>query len=107
MKLFRAMWLAESLDSERQKLIRRAEKGRFSSGVYAVALPEHGDDILEILPGIELNEPYYRRSQQMILGLAASKDEAVELSGGIIARVLKETGTLNVAAYIEAAEERL
>jgi len=107
MKLFSDLWTTESLDADRQKLLRQCRRGSFPADIYAVALPLSPGHVLDILPAFQLREKFFRESDQMIIGLAKTKDEAKELAAGIIGRVFRETGAFDVAAYIERAEREL
>jgi len=107
MKLFRALWLTEDLEPDRDKLLRKGKRGKFRPDLYMVALSERSEDILDLLPAFQLAEPHFKKSDQLIIGMAGNREQAEELSAAIISRAVHETGSPDVRAYIARAEEVL
>ena len=75
-------------------------------GAYCVAIPEYGDDPLEIFHNSVLRQKYYRKKSQLIVGLAEGFEEAALLSAKIMADSYKENGNYNVREYFKKMGEK-
>lgn len=84
MKYWRRMWLTPSLESGKTKLFREFKAGRPDKSVWLVALSESPGHILDIYPGKTLRQKYYKKSGQVVIAAAGSKEEAEELSASIL-----------------------
>ena len=60
--------------------------------------PANRDNVLEILPQIELSNPHYKEQTLYAVGAAWGKLEAMELAGTIVTEAYRATGTTDVAA---------
>ena len=100
MKYFRRMWISESLENERTRLYRQFRAGRPDKTVYLIAVSESPGHMLDIYSGKTLRQRYFRKSGQLVVGAAGTKDEALELAGSIVARAYHETGSADVRSYL-------
>ena len=103
MKYWRRMMLAPSLESERAALYRKFRRGRPVGSVWVIALPEDTTHLMDIYPYRTLLQKHYRRSGQLVIAAASSKEEAEELSAAILAGVYRETGSFSVSDCLFSA----
>lgn len=61
---------------------------------------------LEIHHNIFLQQWYYKENPPLIIGIAGSHDEAVELVCRITEEALEKTGTADLKEYIKARERK-
>ena len=105
MKYFRYMWIGRSLDGKRAEMVRKLRSDSLPKSVYVLAVPEEDTHVLDIYPGNVLKQKYYKRSGQIVIGLAGSSDEAAELSGSIISSVYFRTGSFRLLDYLKDLPE--
>ncbi|MBQ6550292.1 MAG: hypothetical protein IJL78_02660 [Lachnospiraceae bacterium] len=105
MKYFRYMWIGRSLDGRRTEVFRKLKSDSLPKSVYVLAVPETDTHVLDIYPGNVLKHKYFKKSQQIVIGLAGSYDEAQELSGSIVSSVYLETGSVRLLDYLEKLPE--
>ena len=105
MKYFRYMWIGRSLDGRREEMIRKMKSDSLPKSVYVLAVPEGNTHVLDIYPGNVLKQKYFKKSGQLVIGLAGSYDEAAELSGSIIGSVYHETGSVRLLDFLKDLPE--
>lgn len=105
MRYFRYMWIGRSLDGRRTEVVRKLKAGTLPKSVYVLAVPESGTHVLDIYQGNVLKQKYFKKSQQIVIGIAGSYDEAAELSGSIIGSVYQSTGDVRLLNYLQDLPE--
>lgn len=105
MKVFRYMWTTSSLDYTRESLYEDLKNNSVKNAVYLLALPENDLHVMDIYPSKILKQRYFRKSDQWIIGAAATKEEAEELGCSIINMVFQKTGKTDVKAYLRPVLE--
>ena len=105
MKYFRYMWIGRSLDGKRTEMIRKMKANSLPKSVYVLAVPEWDTHVLDIYPGNVLKQKYFKKSGQIVIGIAGSYDEAAELSGSIISSIYLETGNVRLLDYLKDLPE--
>jgi len=74
---------------------------KYPGSYYFIILPE-GCDMPEIMRCIILKQPYYKKMNYNIIGVAADKGSALDLLCDMIEDAIKLTGTVNIRQYYEA-----
>ena len=77
MKYWRSMWLTPSLESGKTKLFRELKAGRPDRSVWLIALSESPGHLLDIYPGKTLRQKHYKKSEQIVIAAAGTKEEAL------------------------------
>lgn len=80
------------------------EKGKVLLSVYCIALATNENNLLDIYSTNDLLFPYYKRREITVVGLASSKESAVELVVTIINDVYHQTGKLDVRTFFQHEE---
>lgn len=96
-----SLYIGESVFSRHERLIRRIGKRKISFGAYCIAYATNRNNLFDIIPANELLFPVYKKADICILGLAGSRDEAMELAADMIMEVYSETGGFQVREYFK------
>ena len=78
------LYIGEKLRDDVQTLIRNVEEGHPRAGLYLLTLPANPKNLLDILKASELKKDIVRKSLPRIVGMAADKQEAFELSRKLV-----------------------
>lgn len=90
----------ESVAKKKRKIIKKFEKGKFERS-YGIFLSLHEGQLLDIISGLELMQKIYseKKKEMILVGVAASLDEAFELTRVIIDSVYKTQQDFNVKRF--------
>lgn len=100
MVLYENLYVADSLQKNKDKIIEMIKKGKPKLRLYVVALAFNPVNLLEIIYYNELLQPYYKEQEIHIIGIASSKEEAMDMVKTIIASVYHNTQTFDVRKYL-------
>lgn len=98
-KWYPALYLDSVTKKHQNRIKRRIEKGKHTVSIYCIALATNEKNLLDIYVANELLFPYYRKREMTIIGLASSKENALELVVELINDVYQETGKLDVRTF--------
>lgn len=99
------LYFDEENAKKKARLLRRLEKGKPEPNVYVLALPDSRDrNILDIFNSLELMQPHYKGRKKYIVGIARSKQAAVELAADIVGEMYGASGGFDLRAYLEFNE---
>ena len=99
------LYFDEENAQKKARLLRRLEKGKPEPNVYVLALPDSRDrNILDIFNSLELMQPHYKGRKKYIVGIARSKQAAVELAADIVGEMYSASGDFDLRAYLEFDE---
>ena len=99
------LYFDEQNAKKKARLLRRLEKGKPEPNVYVLALPDSRDrNILDIFNSLELMQPHYKGRKKYIVGIARSKQAAVELAADIVGEMYSARGDFDLRAYLEFNE---
>ena len=99
------LYFNEENAKKKARLLRRLEKGKPEPNVYVLALPDTRDrNILDIFNSLELMQPHYKGRKKYIVGIARSKQAAVELAADIVGEMYGASGGFDLRAYLEFNE---
>ena len=101
MVLYENPYIGESLQHNKDKIIRRMKKGKVVLRLFCVTLPLGSHGILEIYPYYELQQKWFKEQNPMVIGLARRREEAFLLIQDIIGEVYANTGGFDVANYLK------
>ncbi|MBR3771718.1 MAG: hypothetical protein IKL07_05565 [Clostridium sp.] len=98
-KWYPALYLDSVTRKHLNRIKRRMEKGKLTFSVYCIALATNEKNLLDIYSTNELLFPYYKKKGMTVIGLASSKEKALELVVDIINDVYQQTGELDVRTF--------
>lgn len=97
MKWYNDLYVGEVARRKKKKIINRLEKHSISFGVYVITLAANGKDLLDVLPAFMLYKE--QNQERTILGIAVTKEEALEVCARIIQDVHSKTGAYDVRSF--------
>ena len=95
----RKMYYGDKARKKRTRIMYNIDTHKLQFGVYVLTPAANGTDLIDIIPAFMLNKDDYKGRDIVIIGLAASKEEALELGGRIICDVYDKTGGYDIRSY--------
>ena len=87
------LFLSDAAKKKIKKIRKKLEKpDKLRFGAFLITLSTNGTDLFDIYNILTFPAKHFKREENYvkIVGVAKSSEEAQELAGGIIARLLKE-----------------
>ncbi len=97
MNWYKKLYYGENARKKRAKIIYQLDRHKISIGTFVIMPALNGQDLLDVIPSFMLFREGYR--DNLILGLAVTREEAYEVCARIITDVFNETGTYDVRGY--------
>lgn len=91
-------------EKKEKRIRKRLEKKRVNFRVYCIAIASNEKNLLDIYCSNELLFRYYRTKEMKIVGLASSKESAIQIVAEIVDEVYQQTGKIDVRAYFQEEE---
>ncbi|MCD7981492.1 MAG: hypothetical protein LUF32_04120 [Clostridiales bacterium] len=91
------------------KMLKRRISGRMAHpGVFLLTLPNGGSGVLEIIPSMLLLQDYYPMENLRIVGMAATRKEALSVVEQIVSETVRSRGDADVVSFLSghASEPR-
>lgn len=101
MEWYRHLYLNENLAPKRKKLIRKLETNAGLPGIYVITIASNNRDLFDIFSANLLLQPVLHGHCPMIVGLAESEEEAIELVKEIVVDSFEKYGTCDVMKYLK------
>ena len=98
MKWHKPLYVGSQAGRKKKKIVRKLDSREIALGVYVITLASNGRDVFDVLPAYML----YREQVQEreIVGIAVTKEEALEVCEKIILDVYRTTGGYDVRSYL-------
>lgn len=103
-KWYPALYLDSVTKKNLRKIKRRMERRKINLRVYCIALASNEKNLLDIYSTNELLFQYYRQKDIKVIGLASSKESAIQLVADIVNDVYQQTGRLDVRTFFKEDE---
>lgn len=100
MRWYERLYLGEKAKKNRFSILQAVRKEK-SSGYYILTPASNPKNLLDIYSAHTLNQPYYKKQDLLIVGVAADYEDAAVLAGKIIRDVYKKTGGYDVNGFLE------
>ena len=95
------LYLGEGIKRKKlDKLKKRLERSPILSGVTLITLSRNPTDQLEIYEARQLQQSYYKKYPPFIVGLAADRQEAVEIVKLIVQECMEKRGDCALKEYL-------
>lgn len=101
MRWYNHLYVGEKAKKRRFSIIRGLRKGKLQPEVYVITPPQNGNNILDIYPSAMLLLPPYRDEDMMVLGIAVTYWEALEVARDIVDELYQKTGRFDLNAWIK------
>lgn len=89
------MYLDKRLAKKRTYYQRQLEKNKLKRIVYCITLPVNGDNTMEIYSSGELWFRHYREREMVVIGLAATRENAQRLAAQICLDTVQRQGDIS------------
>lgn len=95
------MYYSENALKNKRKIIRCIKHRKYYKDAFIITIPLNESNILDILPAKELMLPHYKHASLDIVGIATTKDEAIDLAVSIIQNMYNDTKAFRIREYIK------
>lgn len=96
-----ALYVAGIPQKKQKRIMRSIEKKRPVRGVYLITAPSNEKNCLEYVKANQILQPYYRKKELVVYGLAGSEEAAQELAASMLCGTYAATGGFRVIPYLE------
>lgn len=100
MKWMLPLFVGEKAQKNKDNIIKGIRSGTIFLHTYVILLSRTDGNQLDIVQATELRQPYYRKGDHTIIGIAVSKKEAIDVVAHIAEKAIAETGDANTIAYL-------
>ncbi len=84
-----------------EKIRNRLDENKAVPGIYLLTLSDHRDHLMELVPALMLKQGWIRENCPLIFGMAAGKEDAMELTSQILKEIYEKTGAFDVEDYLK------
>ncbi len=106
MKWYQDLYLSENIADRAEKIKWKIRHRAGQLDIFVIALASNPKNLLDIIPARELLQRGYPTRELYIIGLSKGRDEAVDLSCGIVEEVYQATGGFDIRAYLKIRQEQ-
>lgn len=96
-----ALYVAGIPPKKQERIIRAIKRKRLVRGVYLITAPSNQKNCLEYMKANQILQPYYRKREIKVYGLAGSEEAAQELAAAMLCGTYAATGAFEVIDYLE------
>lgn len=96
------LYLSEEVKKKEKKIIRDIERRKLQLKVTVIALATNPNNLFDLYDSKELLQPYYKKYDIQVIGLAADMDDAKQLVCQIVEEIVQETGADYIREYFAA-----
>jgi hypothetical protein len=104
MKWYKNLYVSEEAESEKKNIIKSIKKNKLVFFGYVIIIEAKNnsgsDGLLTILHSAFFLKNYAKRDEVLIVGIAYSRRDALELAGNIVYEVYQKTGGFDIREYI-------
>ena len=90
------LYIDEDIEDEFKAVKRKIEKGKFQFNVYCIMISSNSSNMLDIVNSNELRFDFYKNRENVILGIAKGKSNAVLIVKNMIMDYFNAFGTYNI-----------
>ena len=92
------LYVGKAAARKKKKIISKLDSESIALGVYVITLASNGRDVFDVFPAYMLYRDQVRERE--IVGIALTREEALEVCEQIIMDVFAETGGYDVRSYL-------
>lgn len=100
-KWYDKLYMDNFTKKNQKKIVKLIEKGKLSFGVYVIMLASNSNNLFDIMNANELLFNHYKKNEIYIVGMAFSRESAMELVQVMIEEVYHNTGDIDVKNYMK------
>lgn len=99
------LYCGEKAEDQKRKIIWRLKHSAGMVKAYVITFPSNPGNLLDIYHNAQLLQPYYKKKELFVVGIAWGYEEALQVVEMIIKEVYENTGGFHVKAYLQSKEE--
>lgn len=89
------LYVGKKAEPVKAQILRLLQKNKLQPEVYVITPPRNGNNVLDIYPSVLLQIPPYRNEEFLILGIAVTYWEALEVVRDMIDDLYQRTGAFD------------
>ena len=93
------LYLDEYTNRYRTRIMKKLRAGKLCMGIYIICVSSSEHDLLDIIPSYMMFSPMSR--EQLVVGIASSKEDAFELCRHIVDDVYTRTSGYDLKQYFK------
>lgn len=97
--VYKELYTDEKCSLNAYTRIKEVYEKVYTDKTYFIMLATNSDNLFDIVSANELKFNYYKKRNNYIVGVAASKDDAANLVAGIVMDVYNELNSYNTREY--------
>lgn len=101
MDWYSRLYVSDDLKEKKEKLIDKIEHGCGTPGIYLITIASNERNLLDILSADQLLWPVMHRICPVIVGMAHSYDDAVQIAASLILEAYESTDEFHVETYLK------
>lgn len=105
MRWYDKLYVGESIRKKADKLRWKIEHRAGTIDIYLLTLPSNRENLLDIIPAVELMQKSYPKRNLFIIGMEKGRENAMRMAADILDEVYHKTGSFDVRSYILSQEE--
>ncbi len=96
-----ALYVAGIPEKRQKRIMKSIEKKRPVKDVYLITAPSNETNCLEYVKANQILQPYYRKKEIEVYGLAGGEAAAQELAAAMLCDTYLATGEFRVIPHLE------
>ncbi len=96
-----ALYVAGIPEKRQKRIMRSIEKKRPVKDVYLLTAPSNEENCLEYVKANQMLQPYYRKREVVVYGLAGGEAAAQELVAAMLCDTYLATGDFRVIPHLD------
>lgn len=105
MRFYKYLYVSDSMEKKKEKIIRRLKAGKFNLSCYVIALAKNPVNQLEFYDSAFLLQKNYKKDHIFVVGLAGCYEEALELVKQISEDTYKKRNDVNIRKFVIEEQE--
>lgn len=101
MKFYCELYVSEYLEHKREKIIDSLKKNQIQPSLYVITLSQGEQNNLEFYSSLLYRQKICEKASILVVGVAAGYDDAMKLTGKIVADIYGKTKDGAVRSYID------
>ena len=102
MKWYPDLYVDDSLRGKEHRVKWKINHSMGLPFVYLITLAANPSNLMDVIPATNLKQKAYPRENLTVIGMASTKDDAVNLAVQIVDELYQNTGGFDLAAYLDA-----
>ena len=100
MEFYKDLYVSESVNKRKDKILRKLKAGKGSLGCYIITLTKNPANQLEFFDSMLLQQKHERQDSKFLVGIAGCYEEALELVKKMSEDTYAKRNDLNIREFI-------